>query len=418
MYTYLKQLLLIASIYDGWTAPPALQSATFQVSVGQQHRLCQSSGPYEIGVHIQELIDPSRLDPWAYLDNDRSSGPVNRAVMISTYYPTAIKHPNDDDDDDDSKPPLYTTPYMPVLTAAIYDAQVFAQLGLNSSFTDLYSSAHINGPILHVPAEPFPVLLFSSGGGASRFFYTALAEALASTGYIVACIDHSHDSLVVELLNHTLLHGGLPVNGNRTLLMMDLDARVQDTRFALDELSRLDVLEQHFATSDEVFNVSRVGMVGHSLGGATMSTAMLLDSRIAAGVSLDGVFFGPELEAGLDRPFLILGAEGHDSAKEGWWSTWPGMWPKIRAWKKQLNVKGTGHASFSDVPLIIDVLDIRKDMPDPDGEVDNWGTISGARMLEVQTAYVTAFFDRFLKGKSSKLLEGAAAEFPEVDFIM
>ncbi|MCJ1434282.1 hypothetical protein MMC27_003649 [Xylographa pallens] len=413
MYTYLKQLVLGLSTYNGWTAPSAPQSALSLLAGDQQQYLSHSSGPYEVGVHVQELVDPSRLDPWSYLDGDRGSGPFNRVVMMSTYYPTAMKDP-----DDEGKPPLHVMPYMPNLTAAIYDKDVFAQLGLNDSFTNLYTSARENGPILHIPGEPFPVIMVSTGGGTTRFYYTALAEALASTGYIVACIDHSHDSLVVELLNHTLLHGRLPLAGNHTLLLMDLDARVGDTMFALDELDKLDVLVEHFSTSGEVFNVSRVGMMGHSLGGATMSTSMLRDARIAAGVSLDGVFFGPEQEAGLDSPFLILGAEGHDSSKEGWWSNWPHVWPKIRAWKKQLNIKGTGHVSFSDVPLIFDILDLRKYLPDPDGEVDNWGTISGARMLEIETAYVAAFFDRFLKGKSSKLLEGETGQFPEVDFIM
>ncbi|MCJ1387056.1 hypothetical protein MMC17_010185 [Xylographa soralifera] len=413
MYTYLKQLVLGAALHDSWTAPSAPQLAIPLVPAGQQLSLSQSRGPYEVGVHVQELIDPFRLDPWAYLDSDRGSGPVNRAVMMSTYYPTAVRDP-----DDDGKNPLYLMPYMPKLTAAIYDEDMFAELGLHGSFAYIYTAVRENGPMLNVPGETFPVIMVSTGGGTTRFYYAVMAETLASMGYIVACVDHSHDSLVVELLNHTLLHGRLPLTGNHTLLMMDLDARVNDTMFALDELSRVDVLLEHFSTSDEVFNASRVGMIGHSLGGATMSTTMLRDSRIAAGVSLDGVFFGPEQEAGLDSPYLILGAEGHDSTKKGWWSNWPDVWPKIRAWKKQLNIRGTGHVSFCDVPLIFDLLNLRKDLPDPDGEVDNWGTITGHRMLEIQTAYVSAFFDRFLKGKSSKLLDGETALFPEVDFIM
>ena len=415
MYTYLKQLLLGVSIHNGWPAPSAPQSAAHsRVSAGQHHSLFHLSGPYEVGVRVQELIDPSRLDPWAYLDGDCGNGPVNRAVMMSTYYPTAVRNPADD-----GKPPRHVMPYMPKLTAEVYDRNVFAALGLNGSFATFYTAARENGPMLHIPGEAFPVVMVSTGGGTTRFYYTALAEALASTGYIVACVDHSHDSLVVELLNHTLLHGGLPVTGNRPLLLMDLDARVNDTMFALDELGRADVREEHFSTSDAGLNVSRVGMMGHSLGGATMSTTMLRDPRIAAGVSLDGAFFGPEQEAGLDSPYLILGAEGHAGRKKGlWWSKWPDMWPKIRAWKKQLNIKGTGHVSFCDVFLAIDALGLRGDLPEPDGELDNWGTIGSARMLEIQAAYVTAFFDRFLKGKSSELLDGETAQFPEVEFIM
>ncbi|MCJ1398850.1 hypothetical protein MMC11_002051 [Xylographa trunciseda] len=393
MYTILKQLVLGTSVFNGWPSPSAPHPA---IPAGKLHSLSRHCGPYEVGVHVQELIDQSRLDPWAYLDGDRGSAPVNRAVMLSTYYPTAMRNP-----DDDENFPRYVMPYMPKLTAAIYDEDVFSELHLNASFSRLYSVTRENGPLLHVPGEVFPVII-----------------ALASNGYIVACMDHSHDALVVELLNHTLLHGRLPLTGNHPLLTLDLDTRVNDTKFALDELSKLDVLAEHFSVSDELFNVSRVGMIGHSLGGATMSTTMLRDSRIAAGVGLDGPFFGPEREAGLDSPILILGAEGHDSTKKGWWTVWSDVWPKLRAWKKQLNIKGTGHMSFSDVPLIIDVFNLRNDLPDQDGETYSWGTISGARMIEIHTAYVAAFFDKFLKGRSSKLWDGESDRFPEVEFIM
>ncbi|MCJ1287893.1 hypothetical protein MMC26_007245 [Xylographa opegraphella] len=413
MYRYLMQLLLGGSFYNGGRAPSTPRAALLPSSNGQPQRLSYSSGPYEISVRVQELIDPSRLDPWAYLDSDRGSGPVNRAVMMSTYYPTSVKDPEDDE-----KPPQYTMPYMPKLTAELYDEEVFAGLSLNGSFANLYTAAREDGPVLHVPGEAFPLVMLSTGAGSSRFYYTVLAESLASTGYVVACMDHSHDSFAVELLNHTVLHGRLPLTGNHTLRTMDLDARVNDTILALDELSKPDGLAKLFLTTGGVFNVSRVGMLGHSLGGATMSTTMLLDSRIAAGVSLDGAFFGPEQKAGLDSPYLILGAEGHDRTKKGWWSNWPDMWPKIGAWKKQLNIQGAGHVSFSDVPLIVDNLGLRKDVPDPNGEADNLGTISGARMLEIQTAYVSAFFDKFLKGKHSKLLDGETGQFPEVEFIM
>ena len=408
MYTYLKQLVLGAFLYDGWRAPSTPQAETLVLPIGKQNSIVHPGGPYDVAIHVQELIDYSRLDPWASLD---SGGPVNRVVMMSTYYPTAVKDPNNE-----GKPPRYLMPYMPDLTAAIYDDDVFSNLGINGSFSYIYSAAREEGAMLHVPGETFPVIMMSTGGGTTRFYYTALAEKLASTGYIVACIDHSHDSLVVELLNHTLLHGRIPLPHNHTQRMLLLDTRVNDTIFALDELSKSNLLVEHFSTSDEAVNVSRVGMVGHSLGGATMATTMLRDSRIAAGVSLDGPFFGPEQETGLDNPYLVMGAEGHDSTEKGWWSSWRDVWPKLRAWKRQLNVKGSSHASFSDIPLILDILNVRKDLPDDVRK--EIGTIGGYRMLEIQGAYVAAFFDKFLKERNSKLLDGETDQFPEVDFIM
>ena len=50
-------------------------------------------------------------------------------------------------------------------------------------------------------------------------------------------------------------------------------------------------------------------MFGHSLGGATAAAAMLEDQRIKAGVNLDGTLFGPVVNAGLDRPFMLVAAQ-------------------------------------------------------------------------------------------------------------
>jgi predicted dienelactone hydrolase len=54
--------------------------------------------------------------------------------------------------------------------------------------------------------------------------------------------------------------------------------------------------------------LSRVGRFGHSLGGATAAQAMFEDRRIDAGINLDGTPSGPVVNAGLDRPFMLVDA--------------------------------------------------------------------------------------------------------------
>lgn len=44
----------------------------------------------------------------------------------------------------------------------------------------------------------FPVILFSPGAGTPRFYYGALAQSLASSGYAVVTTDHRYDADVVE----------------------------------------------------------------------------------------------------------------------------------------------------------------------------------------------------------------------------
>jgi len=66
-----------------------------------------------------------------------------------------------------------------------------------------------------------------------------------------------------------------------------------------------------------------------------------------------------------------------------------------------VTVKGAVHNSFSDMPLIT---------PERFSNVK----IDGARALTITNAYILAFFDRYLRGRPQRLLEGNPPQFPEV----
>jgi hypothetical protein len=67
-----------------------------------------------------------------------------------------------------------------------------------------------------------------------------------------------------------------------------------------------------------------------------------------------------------------------------------------------LQIAGARHMSFSDAPLIAP---------------ENYANISidAKRATQIANAYILAFFDRFLRGRPSPLLDGAPV-FPEVTF--
>jgi len=52
-----------------------------------------------------------------------------------------------------------------------------------------------------------------------------------------------------------------------------------------------------------------MAMAGHSAGGAAVIAAMLADSRIRAGIDMDGATCAPIPDDGLSRPFLFLGKQ-------------------------------------------------------------------------------------------------------------
>ena len=164
---------------------------------------------------------------------------------------------------------------------------------------------------------------------------------------------------------------------------------------------------------------SRMAMAGHSAGGAAAIAAMLADSRIRAGIDMDGSTAAPIPDEGLSRPFLFLGKQSNYTPGSGGavttprdWKllrgaviTWERDWELLTGWKRWLVVAGAVHASFTDLALLADQTGI-----------DIGAGLSGARSLDITRAYVRAFFDQHLRGRPQALLDQPSPRYPEVTF--
>ena len=171
---------------------------------------------------------------------------------------------------------------------------------------------HASSDVPLSTARPtWPVLMFSPGAGLARQTCTALCTELASRGYVVVALSHPYDSSASRLSD------GRVVNPDPT--RMDtaaenahlVDIRVADTKFALDQLQTL-----QDSTSGSVLaghlDLTRIAMVGHSLGGATAERVLAEDDRLAAAVNVDGRIFGSV--PSLNRPYLWLQNEATANA--------------------------------------------------------------------------------------------------------
>jgi hypothetical protein len=317
--------------------------------------------------------------------------PSKRDIMTSFFYPA--KHRG--------QYPL--APVFPPLYAQFQD-QLYGLPPNTSSL--VISQAHNGAPINN---HDFPLLFFSTGYGSPRLFYTAAAEDLASEGYFVITIDHPSDSPFIEYPDGRGVAFNPPQFGKIEDAIPFVERRVSDIRFILDQLSNSSVTQHIPGLGRRHLDTKHVGILGHSLGGAAAAATMLEDTRFIVGADLDGAIVGAVESKGLDKPFLLMLAKNHTRESD---QTLADFWSNLRGYKRQLSINGTEHNSYSDILVLVNIL-AELGLPLPN---INTGTIGGTRMLQIQTAYLTSFFDRFLKDGKGRLLEGPNLKYPEVQF--
>lgn len=348
-----------------------------------------------VGVTYISMTDEDRLDPFTNYTEQRQ-------VMISLYYP-AQRDPSklllEQAFRADSR--HYTVPYMPPLTAALYD-QLFVPFGFPQNTFEQLSTVCQQGAPFQDDSSPHPLLIFSPGGGAPRFLYSTILEDLARKGYTVVAVDHPHDALVVEFPEGRAIIG-LNKTLTRDEVELLVEVRAEDLSFVIDELSR------QFPAK---INTTDIVAFGHSLGGATVAEATMNDTRIKGGIDVDGRLFGSmeKPNVTIAKPFLQFISDASSSDP---YLRWDEEWERLSSWKLELVLKGAAHSTFTDMPLIAEVLDLREKLGEDGKEI--LGQVDGMRGLEAVVEYVSAFAEFVLTGKKGSLLGKDGNEmFPEV----
>lgn len=251
-------------------------------------------------------------------------------------------------------------------------------------------------------AGPFPIVFLEHGSGVVPASYTVLAEALSSTGFIVVAINHIPDSLIAVFPDgHEVRFTPYwPVDADRRTQGVAIgkfaeDVLVADVRFVLDRLEKM-AQQDVFWRGD--LDLSRVGIVGHSMGGTTAALATKEDPRILAGVNLDGSTFpgmnGDVRPIELHKPFLFIMTEEH-AANETRGREYAG---------KESNtyyvvIPGTDHMSFTDAHLMSSRF-----AREP--AIDNSLEFGRALLATgVATSLVTEFFCKYLQNGSAPHLD-------------
>ncbi|MEV7415012.1 alpha/beta hydrolase [Streptomyces sp. NPDC089919] len=369
------------AVAAGPPAAPAARPAATAPDSRPVPELPRPTGPFAVGSSVLHLVDHSRPDPWVATADGRE-------LMVTMHYPAARPGPG--------RPAPYATTEE-------------ARLLVEGTGLGDVPAAELAALRTHARTDPrpapgrHPLVILSPGFTVSRYTLTALAEDLASRGYVVASVDHAYESYGIEVPGGRLLtcascagvFDGSTPGGKVTA------GRARDVSFVLDRLTGRHPAWRYSWSIDP----RRVGMAGHSIGGAAAAAAMLADGRIRAGVDMDGAFHDVLPAGGLGgRPFLMLGTDDEVHRPGGEDRSWDRTWSALDGWKRWVTFAGSDHFTFTDAPVIAEHFGL----PATD--------LTAARSLALTRAYVGAFFDRQLRGLDRPLLDGPTPGNPEVHF--
>jgi predicted esterase len=226
----------------------------------------------KIGRLVKVLEDRERKETLIECDE-------NRKVIISFYYPI-------DETWKENRQALYGDLYSPREDEFINRFKEMVPLEndaekekfLKSIKTNIYNDAPISKKQI-----TYPVIMHSTGLGCPRDYMTFNIEELVNEGYVLFTIEHIYDSMLTVLPNGEILE---PPKKEYTQEEKEnlIDIRKNDILFVLNQLEKLN-------NEDDVIknklDLQRIGIIGHSLGGAAVFKASQWDSRIKATVLFD-----------------------------------------------------------------------------------------------------------------------------------
>ncbi|AXK36033.1 lipase [Streptomyces armeniacus] len=385
--------------------------------------LARPTGPFGVGTTELHLVDETRRDPWG--------GEGRRELMASVWYPA--RHGSGGE----------RAPYMRPGAAKVFGKGAAEVLKLPAGTVDWAGTrTHARlGAEVSPKAGRAPVVLFSPGGFNERTLGTSTAEQLASEGYVVVTIDHPGEAHAVEFPDGRVVEPSpelQKIKDQAQRWRRMLEVRVADTHFVTARLRSLAKGDNPDAGRRalprglaKAMDMEKLGMFGHSMGGVTAAEAMREDPGIDAGVDLDGPLglswtdpgkLLPVARTGLDRPFLLMGTKlfredesvAPHTHRES--PSWKSFWEHSPGWKRDLWWPKAAHNSLTDYQSLLPQLDRRAELPRGLRE-SMIGTVDPERSVSSQRAYLTAFFDRHLRGQSRPVLDGPSPRHPDVRFI-
>lgn len=259
--------------------------------------------------------------------------------------------------------------------------------------------------------ETYPLVVFSHGSFGFRGSNASTFKDLASNGYVVCSIDHTYHAFFTKqtdgktiIVNNGFLNDAIAATNddfdtqttyNKTQEW--LQVRMGDMNLVLNDIE--DKVKK--SNSDEVYhliNTDKIGLFGHSLGGATAAELGRERKDIDAAIVIDGTMLGEEV--GLQNgkvilndtpypiPLLNIYNETHFQDAKQNADTYDNMVAAANAVDaRQVVIHGSGHLNFTDLPLFSPFL----------AGLLGTGEVDSRYCIETMNQIVLNYFNYYLK---------------------
>ncbi|MBP1904005.1 dienelactone hydrolase [Paenibacillus turicensis] len=378
------------------------------------------TGKYTIGTQTFHFVDSTRAETFTDDPDDK------RELMVQVWYPAEAPKANKDYlfMMNDQSFTAITTQFANSLGIPGFTLKYWKYIGANS-----YSEAQI----LRTDA-PYPVILMSHGLGTMRMLHTSQAENLASHGYIVLAMDHTYSSAATLFPDNKVTSFLTPLSEDHFQedAMKLGEVWIEDIKYMVQQIKRINSGDVKGAKQfKQLLNLNKVGIMGHSFGGAVAFEAIHLIPELRSGINMDGTLINTNRKNEENKPFLFmvsdfLAISSFELAKntnipkdalENLKRERKVIVDTIQKGGYAVNIKGAEHYNYTDLQLFSRLLSY----------TGMTGKIDGKRSSEIVNELIIRFFDQTLKSQSSQHkslrdkvsfpLSNITKTYPEIEFI-
>lgn len=371
--------------------------------------LQKPDGPFNIGrVHLN-FVDKNRIDPFPLAKGK------NRDVPVIIWYPI---------DKSNNSHRLRLIKRQDLKSLKALSLYKLIPKRLCEILTNSYEDAIISDRVSN-----FPLLIFNHGFSSFMEQNTLLMEHLTSYGYIVASVGHPYDGVASypdgrsipmdvkifksskkKLRKKMKIALGIMKNLETENLTIEeikkytenysvytenygsygIEIWIDDIIFITNILEKMNKGSFNSQFTQKIAFDKGVGVFGHSLGGAASIFSCCLDNRLKCGINMDGTMFGGLKEKyKYNKPYMYMNCD--------WLANMNKYFYHINTNDSYyLTVKDSKHGDYSDGTYLLKNW-FKKLAP-------TYGKIDGNQMIKIVNNYVQAFFDKYIKGIDSSML--------------